>query len=680
MDEPVWREADVAKNFFMVTPMDTSLASDRSEIRMVYDDKNIYLSGVFYKVNNDAYRVESLRRDFRFGENDNFLLFLDPFNNQTTGFSFGLNAAGAQWDGTMFAGNNIDLNWDIKWVSAVQQLDDRWIFELAVPFKSLRYEAGVEEWGINFNRLELSTAEKSSWAPVPRQFPTSTLAYSGLLIWDQAPPAPKTNVSLIPYLLGSAGEDINGDGTEEFKAGGDIKYSLSSSLNLDVTINPDFSQVEVDRQVTNFDRFELFFPERRQFFLENADIFANFGFSRIRPFFSRRIGLNVPIQAGLRLSGNLDENWRIGLMDIQTSKDEELGAPNQNFGVLALQRKVFSRSNIGMIFINQQSFNYPIEADSLKREFLPYNRNLGIEYNLASANNKYIGKAFLFKSFSAGEGGDGLAQALELGYNSRRWRWELSQAYVSDDYEAAVGFVPRQDYIRTSGFLGHTFFAKKGKLISHGPSFFGRYFFDPSLNRTDNFLNLEYEFLWLDRSEFGIEYDHEFIELLEPFDPTNTGQEELPAGSTHSWNGLRIRYNSRPQGRFTYGAFTRLGGYYEGGSRSNYTAELGYRFQPYVSLRSSLSYNEIKLPAPWNVTNFWLIGTEMDITFTNTLFWATLLQYNEQVNNMNINSRLQWRYAPASDLFLVFTQNERLSPLEGRDWSLTLKLTYWFNP
>ena len=678
-DDAAWKEADVADDFFMVTPMDTSKATDRSEIRMLYDSKRLYLLATFYKTRPGEYTVESLRRDFGFNGNDNFLLFLDPYNNQTTGFSFGANAAGAQWDGIMFDGNNIDLNWDSKWVSKVKQDPDKWVFEMAVPFKSIRYENGVTEWGVNFNRLELATSEKSSWAPVPRQFPTSTLAYSGILVWDKPPPKPRTNFSLIPYVRGTVGKDMEDNSADDFKVGGDFKFSITSSLNLDLTINPDFSQVEVDRQVTNFDRFELFFPERRQFFLENGDIFANFGFSRIRPFFSRRIGLSVPIQGGIRLSGNVDENWRVGLMDIQTSQEEELGRPNQNFGVLAIQRKVFSRSNIGMMFVNQQSFNYPNESDSLRSEFPKFNRNIGLEYNLASANNQYVGKAFIFKSFTAEDQGNGIAQALNLEYNSRRWSWGLSQEYVAEDFRADVGFVPRVGYINGTNFLGHTFFSRKGKLQSHGPSYFGRYFFNTDMRNTDNFFNVDWEFLWLDRSQMAVEFDYEYIELLEPFDPTNTGRDSLAAGTRHRWGAVRARYSSKPQERFTYGLATRIGGYYASGKRTNFTGELGYRFQPYVSLRTSLSYNEIKLPPPWNVSHFWLIGAEADITFTKNLYWSTIFQYNEQAGNYNLNSRLQWRYAPASDLFIVFNQNELLDPLDDRDWSLTLKLTYWFN-
>ena len=178
-DDKAWGMAEEAKDFFMVLPMDDRKATEPTTIKMTYDDTNLYLLATFYNATKANYFVESLRRDFSFGKNDNFLLFLDPFNNQTTGFSFGSNAYGAQWDGTMYNGSKIDLNWDSKWISAVTRDDEKWIFEMAVPFKSIRYEEGVKEWGINFSRLDLKSSEKSSWTPIPRQFPTASLAYSG---------------------------------------------------------------------------------------------------------------------------------------------------------------------------------------------------------------------------------------------------------------------------------------------------------------------------------------------------------------------------------------------------------------------------------------------------------------------------------------------------------------------
>ncbi|RZL97287.1 MAG: hydrolase, partial [Pedobacter sp.] len=178
MNETAWQTADVAGNFHMVLPMDTSHSRVNTEIRMTYDGQNLYIMAVCHLIKPGPYRIESLRRDFTFGKNDNFIFFLDPFNDLTNGYTFGANAAGAQWDGMLFEGGKADLNWDNKWVSAVKNYTDKWIFEAAIPFKTIRYKKGISEWGINFSRLDITQAEKSAWAPVPRQFPTASLAYT----------------------------------------------------------------------------------------------------------------------------------------------------------------------------------------------------------------------------------------------------------------------------------------------------------------------------------------------------------------------------------------------------------------------------------------------------------------------------------------------------------------------
>ncbi|MEO9891180.1 DUF5916 domain-containing protein [Aurantibacter sp.] len=680
-DDLAWHNADVAKNFFMVLPMDDGPANEKTEIRMTYDDKNLYLLATFYHDKKGNYTVESLRRDFTFGKNDNFLLFMDPFNNQTTGFSFGANAYGAQWDGTMYDGGSIDLNWDSKWISKTTRDDEKWVFEMALPFKSIRYEEGVKEWGINFSRLDLKASEKSSWTPIPRQFPTASLAYTGTLVWDTPPPKPKINYSVIPYILREIKKDHTKNvGTEyKTKVGGDVKFSISSSLNLDMTINPDFSQVDVDRQVTNLDRFELFFPERRQFFLENGDLFASFGYATIRPFFSRRIGLGVPIQAGLRLSGNLNEMWRIGVMDMQTSSVTESGLPSHNFGVISVQRKVFSRSNIGMLLVNKQAINYPQENDSLSALFPKYNRNFGLEYNLASKTNLWTGKAFLLKSFAPKKENSGISQAAHIEYQNRKWNWRIEEQWVSDNYTAEVGYVPRNGFVKFNSYLGHLFFPTSGPIVSHGPKLNGFYFFNESFKETDNTTFLQYLIDFRNRSSLDFFVSYDYVELLSPFDPTRLGIADLDVGTKHRWNAFGWEYASKPQSLLTYSFNGRLGGYYLNGNRTSLSTELGYRIQPYVSLTANLNYNRIELSAPWNTNEFWLIGSELDVTFTNKLFFSNLFQYNEQSKNFNLNTRFQWRYAPASDLFLVYSNNQMIDPNFPRDWSLTLKFNYWLN-
>ncbi|PZX60121.1 carbohydrate binding protein with CBM9 domain [Algoriphagus ratkowskyi] len=681
LTEQAWLDAEVATDFFMITPMDTSFAKVRTDVRMTYDDENLYLLVENFHGIPGPYMVESLRRDFSFGKNDNFLLFMDPFDDQTNGFSFGANAAGAQWDGIMYNGGSVDLSWDNKWYSKVTNYDDKWVFEAKIPFKSIRYKKGITEWGINFSRLDLKTTEKSGWAPVPRQFPSASLAYTGILVWDQAPPQVGANVSIIPYALGgfrqnrSEGEDP----VYRKEVGVDAKIALTSSLNLDLTVNPDFSQVEVDRQVTNLDRFELFFPERRQFFLENGDLFASFGYERIRPFFSRRIGLNAPIQFGARVSGKVNKDWRIGAMNMQTEEVNEDALPSQNFTVLAAQRRVGARSNIGAIFVNKQSLKYNPDPNSENPIYSQFNRNLGLEYNLATSNNLWTGKVMGLKSFGPDNTDNGFVQAANFKYTAGNLTWEWQHEYVSDKYTAEVGYVPRNGYFKINPKIGYRWFPTSEKILSHGPDVSSTSYWNKSGEFTDNTSFIAYNVKWRSQSTFMLWTAYDYVELQRPFDPTNYSGETLSAGSKHKWFAWGTEYTSKPQSIFTYAFSTRMGGYYADGERYNVSGELGYRFQPYVSIAMNANYNRIILPEPWFTNNFWLVGPRVDVTMTNTLFFTAFVQYNEQIENINLNTRFQWRFKPASDIFLVYTDNYLPAPFYTKNRSLVLKFTYWWN-
>lgn len=689
--ERAWDSAEVVSDFWMVLPMDTDRAKVRTDVRMTYDDRALYLSAICYHGDvQGPYMVESLKRDWAFGNNDNFIFFLDTFDDQTNGFTFGVNAEGAQWDGLLYEGGKANLSWDNKWTSAVKKYADRYELEIAIPFKSIRYKKGIARWGVNFSRLDLKTTEKSSWTPIPRNFPTASLAHAGVLLWDEPPPSPGPNVSLIPYALGGVSRD-HAAGTPALTRrdiGLDAKVALGPALNLDLTVNPDFSQVDVDQQVTNLDRYELLFPEKRQFFLENGDQFANFGYATIRPFFSRRIGLGgVPIRFGTRLSGKLNKDWRLGVMDMQTGAVDEQGLPAENFSVFALQRRVFSRSNIGVMLVDKESFNY--QPAGLPAARSRYNRNLGAEYNLASSTNLWTGKLLYLKSFSSGSQDGGSVYAGHLQYSSRRWTLNGQMENVDPNYSAEVGYVPRRGYRRVLTTIGHTFLPEGGAILSHGPTLTSSNFFDWSGKLSDYETSLGYTVTLRNLDVFSATASADYVRLLQPFDPTNTGREKLGTGSIHRWKSWSTKFDSKPQSVFRYGFSTQYGGYYADGTRLNLTGTLGYRFQPFVSLAGSASYNDLRLREPWGHTRFWLVGPRFDVTLTNTLYFTTFVQYNEQQRNLNINSRVQWRYKPASDMFLVWTDNympEYLQPGQNvpglfsvKNRALVLKWTYWWN-
>jgi len=549
------------------------------------------------------------------------------------------------------------------------------VFEASIPFKSIRYKKGIKEWGINFSRNDLKTTEKSAWAPVPRQFPTASLAYTGTLVWDEDPPTSSSNVSIIPYALAGVSKDYQAGTSAAFKRefGGDAKISLTPSLNLDLTINPDFSQVDVDQQVVNLNRYELFFPEKRQFFLENGDLFYNFGYSDIRPFFSRRIGLNQPIDFGARLTGKLNKDWRIGAMDIQTANSESNDLDAANYGVITLQRRVLDRSNIGFMFINKDI------TGSLPGVNAANNSTIGAEFNLASRSNTWTGKAMGLKSFTPGKNGHDWVLADHIQYFSRYWQLYLQEEYVGKNYTAAVGYVPRVGYIKLSPLALHNFFPKKGKILTHGIQFTSNYFFNESFKRTDNESALSYIMTFRNKSTITISGINDYVMLQQKFDPTNTRRDSLEIGSQHRYNSIDILLVSKPQSVFTYQVEALAGGYYDNGHRITVSGTIGYRFQPYVNIALNGNYTDLRLPQPYGDTRFTLVGPKVDVTFTNNLYFTTYVQYNDQQKNMNVNTRFQWRYRPASDIFIVYSENSMPSPYTPKTRQLVVKWTYWWN-
>ena len=703
LDDAEWQRCETAQDFWMITPADTSHAKSITEAKFTYDDNFLYFSAINYQQTEAPYIVESLKRDFNFGRNDNLWLVLEPFNDLTNGWVFGTNAAGAQFDGQIGEGTVLNQNWDNRWTSQTSFDGKKWILEMAIPFNSLRYKAGETRWGMNLSRLDLGSNEKSSWAPIPRQFFSITLAYTGSLIWDNPPPAPKTNISIIPYALMGISKDFEKNGNTVFRKdfGGDAKIALSPSMNLDLTFNPDFSQVDVDQQVTNFNRFELFFPERRQFFLENSDIFNSFGGEQIRPFFSRRIGLGTPIQFGARLSGKLDNNWRIGLLDIQTSgnADTSVALPTYNYSVFALQRKVFYRSNISLMLVNKEGISF--EPISEKKGFNQYARNIVFQYNLASKNNFWSGKIAVMKSFSPILSGNDWTQHIDMGYTTQTWDIGVVTSRVGENYRSEIGYSPRSGYYYFEPSVAYSFYSKKSdsKIVSHGPKLFGFMYrniredvpLNVSLSSDNSSTNaISYILNFRDRTAFTLWTGFDNITLFSQFNPINPYLKDyyIQNRSQHTWNSWGTTFISSPRKLFTYGFSTRYGTYFGEGTRLKISGDVGYRFQPFVSLTLSGEYNDIKNVNVFKSSdnkptlagaNFWLIQSKVDITFTNKLYWTTYFQYNEQVKNVNLNSRIQWRYKPASDIFLVYSDNYLPENLGIKNRSIILKWNYWWN-
>lgn len=682
-----WNDADSVSNFYQVLPMDTSMAKVRTEVKFSYDKKNLYLLFINYNYIKGNNIVESMKRDWNFGRNDNNLLFFDTFNDQTTGFSFGSNARGGQWDALMSNGSNMNLGWENKWKSEVGFDDDKWVWEAAIPFKTLRYNKEIKKWGLNFSRLDLKTTEKSAWAPVPRNFPTASLAFTGNMVWDSLPPSPGKNISLIPFFTAGSTKIFSPkDVNSNIGLGFDAKIGLTSSLNMDLTVLPDFSQVEVDVQQTNLDRFELLFPERRQFFIENGDIFNNFGNQNLRPFFSRRIGLKSPLNFAAKVSGKINNNWRIGAMNLITGRDNN-DAQGSNYGIFSIQRKVFTRSFISAIYTDRQTIGKKLDSD--KTISTRFNRTVGLEYNLASKDNKWVGKAFVFKTFMDSVNTNNTIIGGNIDRRTRKYTIDLSFESVDKDERGnEVGFILRNNYYKFSPSFEYNFFPKGGIVLSHGPTIFSNRYFNKSNNEAiENLSFISYRFLFRKQDVFNMWVARDYVKLLKAFDPTGYKGEKLAAGQEHTWGAWGTSFTSRPQRTFTYGYSSRYGGYYANGTRLRLDSDIGYRFQPYFQIGIRGSYNRLKfeedakLPIALKNTkhDLWLIGPRIDVTLSNKVFFTNFMQYNSQSNNFNINTRFQWRYSPASDIYLVYTDNYIADSFIVKNRALVFKFTYWWN-
>ena len=492
LDEQSWQLADVGSDFHQNFPTDTVMADAKTEIRFTYDDKFMYIGAIMYNSGPRTYVTPSLRRDFRGGGNDMIVFGFDTFDDQTNAFQFGMNPFGVRREGLIANGGgqrgDLSLDWENKWFGEAVQGEDYWSVEMAIPFKSIRYKEGWDVWNIHCYRIDSSTGERSTWNPIPRNFVLYSQAHTGRLIWDEPLKDPGANIALIPYVSGNYANDNISEGqptTTNSDFGFDAKVGVGPALNLDLTVNPDFSQVEVDRQVTNLDRFEIFFPERRQFFLENADLFAQFGLNQMRPFFSRRIGVsrdeetgtNVQnkINFGARLSGKLNNNWRIGLLNMQAASERDINLPEINYTVAAMQRKVFSRSNVGMIFINKQDLKN--EAGTA---FNQYNRVVGLDYNLASADNKWNGKFFYHRSFDADDpedpdvNEDAFATSARIVYSTIEWQITAMGQMIGENYNPEVGFARRRNYDRLNFEVQKNFYPQSKVFPENQPNRGGR--------------------------------------------------------------------------------------------------------------------------------------------------------------------------------------------------------------
>ncbi|NAS11834.1 DUF5916 domain-containing protein [Poritiphilus flavus] len=691
LDEAAWKTAETAGPFQQYFPSDSIPAEYQTDIRMLVSETTLYI-GITQYTPGDDYTITSLQRDFRAGGSDNISLLFDTFNDGTNAFLFGINPLGVRREALISGGGSslrgFTTSWDVKWKGDSKIYDGYYTAELAIPLTSFKFREGETKWRFQSYRFDFQNNERSVWYKVPQNQSLINLAFMGDMLFEKPLGRSRTPLAIIPYVNAISDKDFETDvGENNIKVGGDAKVAIGNGMNLDITLNPDFSNVEVDDIFTNLTRFEISLPERRQFFIDNNDLFGSFGGGRdANPFFSRRIGIATDsadnsiqnrIIGGIRLSGKLNENLRLGLLNIQTDEDLENEIASNNNMMLALQQKVFARSNIGLFFINRQSFK---DYDFVEREE-EYNRVIGIDYNLASEDNVWIGKFYGHKSFQPDDSEGNYSLGAFLGRNSRFFNVFTDWVFVDEEFSSDLGFIRRKDIVKSATSVEAVFWPKRGPVNSHSIEFFPIITWRPGLDfqKTDHDIRASWGFSMRDQSEFGLEFSNRFVFLTDTFDPTGTdGATPLPADQGYHFNALRFAYESNRAQVFSYELETSVGRFFNG-NRFSIEGGLSLRLQPKAILSLDINYDHIELPAPFATADLWLLSPRINLTFTKSIFWSTLVQYSNQRDNLGINSRLQWRFAPLSDLFLVYNDNYFVDRFSPRFRSINLKLTYWLN-
>ncbi len=687
LDESTWDKANIGTDFWQKIPYFAEGADPKTEVMLAYDEQFLYVGARCFQ--NADITIMSMKRD-EYWNNDGIAIILDPLNTKTNSMMFGTSAVGVQWDATMSPNSGVSEDWSNKWYVETQVNDDGWTAEFAIPFKILRYDQNFKEWGMNFVRNLQYCNEFHNWTAVPEGFWPPNPAFAGSLVWDTPPAKQSGNYNLIPYVSTGLRKARDEDAQWDKELGIDAKWAMTSSLNLDLTVNPDFSNVEVDELVTNLTRFNIFLPERRTFFLESADVFANFGTGEVKPFFSRKIGLNedleaVPIVYGARLTGNVSSDVRIGVMNVHSASVE--GSFAQNQSALAM-KKQFGRSYIQGMFLNRQAFE---QAEIISKD---YSRNLSLEGLYQTDDGQWQlwtqGHGSLKPDYSS----DNLV--LNGGFKFRNANWTFVSDFTNfqENYYADMGFnarvgnydaerdtVIRVPYKATYAYAEYQVRPREGYVQNHRVGWENILYNNEDWSRNELSSRLFYNLTSRHTSEFNLSMHYRDVDLLFPF--SFTDNTPLPA-ENYRFLGAQFRMSTDRRRALSLEGLFRFGGFFNG-QLTRYRFGMNYRVQPWGNFSLAFERNDLSFPGEYGESQILALLSKLEIGFTKNLLWTNLFQYVDQSDFLGINSRLQWRFSPMSDIFLVYIDNyqyEEIIPtgtgFRSENRALVLKVNYWY--
>lgn len=683
LDDSVWEQVPIYTGFHNYLPNDIGLAENQTRFQLFHDGEYLYVAAV-YQDTTSTIQLSSLKRDDignTVAESETFIFIMDTQLQQQSAYYFAVNMGGAQVDGLVERVNDgyqLSSNWNTVWEAATHLNGTDKQFELKIPLKNFSFNTENKAIAIQTYVRDIKNNSWTIFSDVSRNYRLFDLRFFQSFAIDKLPKTTQARFAVTPSVTVNHQEDVLNDSQEtQWVPSLDVQYNVSSSLRLDATLNPDFSQIDVDQQVTNLTRFSIFFPEQRNFFLENADLFSNLGLGDVNPFYSRRIGAESDMQFGVKLSGNVAPKTRIGILNAQTEANEVTAA--QNYAVLVGEQQLSQRYTLTGFLVNRQETDGFDLGDD-------YNRVGGLNVNYRSLDNKWTAVVNAAQSFSDSLSGKNQFYNAGIFYDVRGASFggsirQLGRNYVTDvgftprlfNFDAATNTVVREGYTQSSVYGLLTSFPEDSKSINQfrylnvsNDSYWDE---DGKLQQSTSFYNSALFFKQL--SAIYVNLYHDYVNLKYAFDALGNGNPLLP--DEYQFFRVRAGYNSARNKKFVYRLYAQYGAFYSGLNTSA-GATFNYRLLPYANVLVRYQIDDLNLDELGRET-FHLAQFTGEVFFTNRLNWTTYVQYSTQNDNLNVNSRLQWEYKPLSYLFLVVTDNlnERL---ERTNWGVALKVNY----